>query len=208
MGSINGLSSFVIDNLQVILGTERIDAGLCSTVWNAVFNMTVLTTDILSVEDLGAGFSASACGLSLDPTVGGGIRTYQPLLSGLVDMSGSINTLTRRAKVDWSEVQGALGVNYTKIDAYVNDVPAVFNTFVGDVTSRLSVDMKDEWIETIEPVVSPKLEESLMSADGRMSRSELLAINSGFVQNDLRRRAKSLYNSIGNFFETGEPGSV
>lgn len=91
------------------------DAGFLCTDWSAVFDMAVGITDIVAVEDLSAGFSASACGLDLNPTVGGGIRTYQPTLRSFVDISGSLFSFGRRARIDWSSVQGALDVNYTKV---------------------------------------------------------------------------------------------
>lgn len=188
-GAIDGLSTLFIDKLDVVLGTENVNAGFFNTVWNGVFDMTIASTQILNVSNLQAGFSASACGVQLNPTVGGGIRTYQPILRGFANISGSI--CGRVAKINSGAIRRALDVNYNKIEAYLDNVPAVFNNFIGDATTQLSLKMKEQWNSTLVPKISPQVEKSLVQKQ-RMNFHDYLSINSAFLENAGKRRSAAV----------------
>ena len=88
LGDVIGLSNMAIDRLVVRSGTEDVNAGCLSTLWSAVFDMTISSTSMFSVENTQAGFYADACGLEFSDGVSGGVNTYEPWMRGAVSISG------------------------------------------------------------------------------------------------------------------------
>ena len=62
LAGISGLSSFFIDTMEVISGTEEVSAGAGESEWKGTFTMATQSAKSFTVDDLGAGFDATACG--------------------------------------------------------------------------------------------------------------------------------------------------
>jgi len=68
-GGITGLSSFFIDSLTIVPGTEQVTAGLTESQWKGTFNMDITSATSFAIDNLGAGFDASVCGANWYPAV-------------------------------------------------------------------------------------------------------------------------------------------
>jgi hypothetical protein len=192
-GGITGLSSLFIDRLQVRSGTEEIGVGLVRTDWRATFDMAIQSLNVLSLDDLGAGFNATLCGVGLSQGVDGGVRTNQPSLGGMVDLAGSI--CGTALDINFAQILESLQVNYTSVEGYLDNVPFGFNAFVQDATSYLSILMKDELVATVEPTLRPVIEEQMKTGRMLFSPTKLVPINAGFVRNDVNRRVRSFVST-------------
>jgi len=198
LGEIIGLSAMSIDRLQVVTGTEQVDAGCLETIWSAVFDMTILSTDMFSVQNLLGGFEASACGLTYKDDVTGGVNTYQPFMRGAVEISGDL--LGSLATITIADIPNALEVGYESVEAFLDDVPVAWNLMIGDTTTELSKSMKGELIASVEPTVNPNVKEGMVGQQVSISYRDALAINSGFVKNGVKRQIRQAYADTASFF--------
>jgi hypothetical protein len=200
LGSVLGLSKLSINSLQVVLGTESVEAGCVETLWNAVFDMSVGSSDLFTMDGLAAGFDASACGISVDEKLSGGVNTYQPLLQGQVSISGALTGT--KARIDFSKVDGTLEVGYQKVEAFLNGADPALASFLSDSTTILSNVMKDQLVVTVEPKMRSNLEVSMLG-EVEVTRREVWAINGGFVRNDLQKRATRMFEGALTFIGFG-----
>ena len=63
------MSSFFIDTLELVPGTESVDGGCLSSLFSGTFNIAIASLADFVMDDMGAGFDAQLCGAPLAANV-------------------------------------------------------------------------------------------------------------------------------------------
>ncbi|CAB9497484.1 expressed unknown protein [Seminavis robusta] len=206
LSRIVGLSRLSIDALEVIPGTERVDAGCLQTFWNAKFHMTVSAAnsfgDMLSIQDIEAGFMASECASGEEGTVRndltGRVDARKPTFQGTVLISGGIWGIT--AVINLAEIEDVLVVGHDQVEGILENVSPEFQQFEADATTEMSSVMEELLVDTVEPRVRSDLRGSIDGAAINMPYGQSIAVNAGFVRNSLQRRVSHFYQNTLSFF--------
>ena len=160
--------------------------------------MGVASTQAFSIDDLGAGFDARACGVSWDESIGGTLTTAEPFLGGAVELAGSI--CNGRLSIDVASILDSLDVGYKAVTAQLDDAPAIVNAFLGPASERMSVLLENDLVTTVEPEMRPIIEEQLESQGDLFAPAKIFPIHAKLVRNAAVRRASKLYSETLQFF--------
>ena len=196
---ISGLSTFFIDTLSIVGGTEEITASATTSDWKGTFTMAVASTRAFSIDDLGAGFDARTCGgISWDESIGGTLTTAEPFLGGAVELAGSI--CNGRLSIDVASIVNNLDVIYSAVTAQLNDAPTIVNAFLGPASERMSVLLENDLVTTVEPEMRPIIEAQLETQGDLFAPAKIFPIHAKLVRNAAVRRVSKIYSDTLRFF--------
>jgi len=199
-GNIVGLKNLTVNSLKVQTGTERVTPGCLETLFSAVFDIEVASVDLFSVDDIRANFLADLCGFEIDQRVAGGINTFAPVLKGAVNISGAL--LGTMAMISFADIESALKVGYDKMEAYVDGVPDEFNKFLANVTAEMSILMKDELTDYVEPTIHPLIQKSLQQ-QMQLNYTQAMSLQGNFIRNDAQRKFRNFVSGTRSFLGFG-----